>query len=85
MRTSADRTSDFGGQRFEQLLPHRSPTRYDLVLALIPAVFAVTLAAAAFADLTLRTALTGASLVGALAVADALFLNPPTRGGRDGA
>lgn len=85
MSTSADGTRDFGGQRFEQLLPHRSPTRYDLVLALIPAVFAVMLATAALADLTLRMALTGASLVGALAVVDALFLHPPSHGGRNGA
>ncbi|WP_423999713.1 hypothetical protein ACOZ4I_11685 [Haloarcula salina] len=85
MSTSSDGTRGFDGQRFEQPLPPRSPTRYDLVLALIPAVFALTLTAVALTDLTLRTALTGASLIGSLAVVDALFLNPPTRGGRDGA
>ena len=58
------------------------PTRDDLVLALIPIAFLTTGVGAELVGVSLRTALIGASLVGAAAVVDALFLNPPTRGGR---
>ncbi|MFC7076446.1 hypothetical protein [Haloarcula halophila] len=57
------------------------PTRDDLVLALIPVVFLTTVLLAELVGIPLRTALIGASLVGTVAVADALFLNPPTRRG----
>ncbi|MDS0220752.1 hypothetical protein NDI54_05220 [Haloarcula sp. S1AR25-5A] len=80
MSTRTDGPDGFGGQFFEQLVPRQSPTRHDLVLAVIPAVFLLTLVTAAVLDLSFRTAITGASLVGAVAVVDALFLHPPTRG-----
>jgi len=65
-------------------LPRQSPTRHDLVLAVIPAVFTLTLVAAVVLGLSIQTAIAGASLVGAVAVIDALFIHPPTRGRRRG-
>ncbi|WP_336003245.1 hypothetical protein [Halorientalis halophila] len=57
----------------------RTLTRYDLVLALIPAVFLLSVVLAHFLGIPMRTALLGASSVGGLALLDALFVNPPTR------
>lgn len=57
-------------------------TRYDLVLAVIPTVFIVALMMGTLLSVSPRLALATASAVGGLAVADALFLNPPNaRGG----
>ncbi|MFB6223876.1 MAG: hypothetical protein ABEH86_09445 [Haloarcula sp.] len=84
MSTRADRTGGFDRQNAEQAVSFQSLTRYDLALAVIPAVFVLTLLTAAVLDLPVRTALTGGSLVGALIVVDALFVNPPTRGRRRG-
>ena len=52
-------------------------TRYDQLLALVPAVFVVGVVASHLASLPPRAGLAGASLVVTLAVADALFRNPP--------
>ena len=52
-------------------------SRYDLVLAIIPSAFVLAWVLAAVAGLPLRSGLLAASVVGVLAVADALFLNPP--------
>lgn len=82
MSISSDASNDPDGTVFDRLRRKTPPTRYDLVLALIPAVFALTLTTAAVVGLSLQTALTGASMVGVLAVLDALFINPPTRGRR---
>jgi hypothetical protein len=53
------------------------PSRPDLVLAAIPAAFLLAAVASAVFGLGARPALAGGSLLGALAVGDALFLNPP--------
>ncbi|NLV13819.1 hypothetical protein [Haloarcula argentinensis] len=84
MSTRTNGPDGFSGQYVEQLLPRQSPTRHDLVLAVIPAVFVLTLAAAVVLDLSLQVAIAGGALVGAVAVLDALFLHPPTRGRRRG-
>jgi hypothetical protein len=84
LSTRTDGPDGFSGQYVEQLVPRQSPTRHDLVLAVIPAVFAFTLVTAVVLGFSLQTAITGASLVGAVAVVDALFLHPPTRGRRRG-
>jgi len=55
----------------------RTMTRYDALLLVIPAVFVLALAAAQVTGFQLSTVLSAASLVGALAVADGLFVNPP--------
>lgn len=57
----------------------RGASRYDLVLGLIPVVFGAAGAAGAFLSVTATTAVTAAGIVSALAVVDALFLNPPRR------
>ncbi|EMA15878.1 hypothetical protein [Haloarcula marismortui] len=82
MSTRTDGPDGFSGQYAEQLLPHQSPTRHDLVLAVIPAVFIFTLAAAVVLGLSLQAAIAGGALIGAVAVIDALFIHPPTRGRR---
>ena len=84
MSTRTDGPDGFSGQHAEQLLPRQSPTRHDFVLAVIPTVFVFTLVAAVVLGFSLQTAITGASLVGAVAVIDALFIHPPTRGRRRG-
>ncbi|MGB9931342.1 hypothetical protein [Haloarcula amylolytica] len=84
MSTRTNGPDGFSGQYAEQLLPRQSPTRHDLVLAVIPAVFALTLVAAVVLGLSIQAAIAGASLVGAVAVIDALFIHPPTRGRRRG-
>lgn len=84
MSTRTNGPDGFSGQYAEQLLPRQSPTRHDLVLAVIPVVFALTLVAAVVLGLSIQAAIAGASLVGAVAVIDALFIHPPTRGRRRG-
>jgi hypothetical protein len=58
----------------------RSLTRYDLVLTVIPVALLLTVGAAELFGLPNRAALAGGAFVGLLALADALFLNPPTTG-----
>jgi hypothetical protein len=82
LSTRTDGPDGFSGQYVEQLLPRRRLTRHDLVLAVIPAVFVLTLVAAVVLDLSLQAAIAGGSLVGAVAVVDALFVHPPTSGRR---
>lgn len=71
-RHSPDRAPD-GSHTFDRL------SRYDLVLAVIPAAFLVGLLAARLAGLPLRVAMVSAAAVGAIALLDGLFLNPPRR------
>ena len=52
-------------------------TRYDLVLAVIPAAFAAALLAGQVLSLSAEVSVAFASMVGLLALADGLFLNPP--------
>lgn len=53
-------------------------SRYDLLLAAIPLVFAVMLAVHAALGIPFEAAMGTGALVSALAVFDALFFNPPT-------
>jgi hypothetical protein len=55
----------------------RTFSRYDLVLLVIPATFVFALAVAQVSSFPVSTVLAAASLVGALAVVDGLFINPP--------
>ncbi len=52
--------------------------RYDLVLAAIPLAFVASLFADALLAVPTPQALAVAGVLGGLAVADALFVNPPT-------
>lgn len=56
------------------------PSRYDLVLAVIPLVLAASVAAGHLLPVPVESALAAAAVVATLVVADALFFNPPTRG-----
>jgi len=56
------------------------PSRYDLVLAVIPTAFVVALLASIVFSIPLRAVLTASSLVGALALVDGLYRNPPIDG-----
>ena len=56
-----------------------SLSRYDLVLAFIPVVFVLSVVLGHLLSVPFRTTLVGASVVGALALLDALFVNPPIR------
>lgn len=62
----------------------RRVSRYDFVLAIIPTAFLAAILAEQIAQLSAQTAVTVASLIGLVAVVDALFLNPPRKptGGR---
>lgn len=52
-------------------------SRYDLLLAVIPVAFLCSLAAGTLLSVPTSNALALASAVGAMALVDALFLNPP--------
>ena len=54
-------------------------SRYDLLLAVIPLAFLVGGLLAATTGLSFRLTLPAAAAVGALAVVDGLFRNPPRR------
>lgn len=56
----------------------RGLTRYDLLLLVIPATFVVALLVATVSPFSASTLLAAASVVGAIAVADGLFINPPS-------
>jgi len=58
------------------------PTRYDLVLAVVPLAFAVALVAGLLVPVSVHGALAAAGVVGTAAVVDALFVNPPERSDR---
>lgn len=53
------------------------PSRYDLVLAVIPLAFVFGVVVGEIGALALHDALLASSLVAGAAVADALFVNPP--------
>lgn len=72
LRSSPDRPESAVASR-------RRLSRYDLVLAVVPVAFLVGLLAVGLADVPFRVAMTSAAAVGALALVDGLFLNPPRR------
>lgn len=55
-----------------------SLSRYDLTLLVVPIAFLCALVLNSALPVPTSTALAGAALCGAVVVADALFLNPPT-------
>jgi hypothetical protein len=54
-----------------------SVSHYDLVLAAIPSVFVMAVLAGHLFAVPANVAVAAASLVATLALADALFINPP--------
>jgi hypothetical protein len=53
------------------------PSRYDLVLAVIPVVFVVAAVVGTVGPMALHQAMLAAGVVAAAAVTDVLFVNPP--------
>lgn len=73
--------SDNDGARSKLPIPsHVRPSRYDLVLWVIPLAFLLALVAATVLSTPTEVPLVAASVVGALALFDGLFRNPPTVG-----
>lgn len=56
----------------------RGLSRYDLVLAVIPAAFVLAVVVAELFGVPVRESLLAAAGVGGLAVVDAVFVNPPS-------
>ncbi|WP_254279048.1 hypothetical protein [Haloarcula marina] len=81
MSTSSSRTHGTDAQHRDWSAP-RPVSRYDLVLALIPAALLLTVVAAGLVGVPTTMALTAGSALALTAVLDALFLNPPTTGRR---
>lgn len=75
MSTESRRTPGSIAERDDRL---GSLSRYDLVLALIPAAFLLTAVAVGLFGVPLRAGLTAAGAIGTVALVDAMFLNPPT-------
>jgi len=73
--TGNRRTDEFF-RAFRDGLPNLS--RYDLLLAVVPLAFAAMLTVHLIFDVPLRASLTGGAVIGAVVLADALYLNPPT-------
>lgn len=72
--------SDFAGTAKVSRSISNSFTRYDLLLAIIPAVFAVALLASLLFPISVQSSLVLASSMSAIALIDGLFRNPPTAG-----
>lgn len=83
-------TSRNTGHRSGGTVSRRTPgrlsslTRYDVVLAAIPLVFALALAAHTLAGLSLHLAVTVGAVTSALLLVDALYVNPPIGSGPGG-
>lgn len=60
------------------------PSRYDVVLAAIPLVFALALLAHVTLSVPLRPAIASGAVASSLLVVDAIYLNPPTGPRSDG-
>lgn len=53
-------------------------SRYDLVLALVPLAFALTLSVHVLVGISLQLAVAGGAVLGLAVLVDALFVNPPS-------
>lgn len=76
----SDRRRNRDGQYRNESYQLSSLSRYDVILAFIPVVFALAILVAGALSVSLRTALAGASLIGAVGIVDVLFLHPPNYG-----
>ena len=77
--SSSDRPETVAPDRHRLSRNRRRPSRYDLLLAVVPLSFVAGLLAVGLADVPFRVAMSSAAAVGALALVDGLFLNPPRR------
>ncbi|MDG5777223.1 hypothetical protein VB773_00690 [Haloarculaceae archaeon H-GB2-1] len=71
--------SESAASPVDRLLPE-SLSRYDLTLAVIPVAFVASLFVGQLLAIPVRNAVMAASVVGALALLDGLFLHPPRSG-----
>lgn len=78
-RNTVDRTGRTASRR--TLGPLLSLSRYDAVLAAIPLVFALALAAHALAGLSVHLAVAAGVVASAPILVDAIYLNPPVDAG----
>jgi hypothetical protein len=58
-------------------------SRYDVVLAAIPLVFALTLSAHALLSVSLRLAIAAGAVLSGLLLVDAVYLHPPVKSSSD--
>ena len=58
-------------------------SRYDLLLAAIPLVFALALSVYVLTPVSLQATLAGGALVSGLCFVDGVYLNPPLEGSSD--
>jgi len=72
-------TSDRTRRTREHRTADRRLSRYDLLLLVIPVAFCLAFVGSTMTSLPLSMSMAGASVVGALVVADGLFVNPPGR------
>lgn len=73
-------TDQIGGEQFRKnhsTVDRTSDSRYDVVLAAIPITFTLAILIGSLFSIPLNVALFGASLIGAVAIIDGIFLNPP--------
>lgn len=77
---TSDNPVDIAENRRTEHSSLSSFSRHDLVLAVIPSVFIVSVLIGHLLSLSAQASIGVASLVGALAVVDALFVNPPRTG-----
>ncbi|WP_164471709.1 hypothetical protein [Halosimplex salinum] len=73
-------TSDRARRTLGHSTADRRLSRYDLLLLVIPAAFLFALVGSTVSSFPLSAFMAAASVVGALAVADGLFVNPPEPG-----
>ncbi|QPV64261.1 hypothetical protein I7X12_06500 [Halosimplex litoreum] len=73
-------TSDGARRTREHSAAGSRLSRYDLLLVVIPAAFLLALVGSLVSALPASVFVAGASVIGGLAVADGLFVNPPGRG-----
>ena len=62
--------------------PTQSLSRYDLILTLIPIALLLTVGITKLVGVSHHTGLLGWFVISAIALTDALFVNPPRPGGR---
>ena len=77
--SSSDRPETVAPDRHRLSRKRRRLSRYDPLLAVVPLSFVAGLLAVGLADVPFRVAMSSAAAVGALALVDGLFLNPPRR------
>lgn len=58
----------------------RSFTRYDLVLAVIPTAFLLAGVVSLLSSVPVHALMAGATAIGAVALLDGMFINPPRSG-----